>query len=144
MPKFSTSTGHNFQGVSDIFYSVNEKPIKINSFSDFPGNGWESKFVYRYLLLFLGRKGKHINKIPWKSQENARTCPGQSLDRSWDNPMENLFMCFLVYWFCPALNFCQYWFYRCCALMSSGKNSPPIASGCARGSDSGFGFLQTI
>ena len=30
----------------------------------------------------LGEKGKHINKIPRKSQENARTVPG----RSQDNP----------------------------------------------------------
>ena len=27
---------------------------------------------------FLGQKGKHLNKIPRKSQENAGTVPGQS------------------------------------------------------------------
>ena len=36
---------------------------------DCPENGWGVKFVH--VLPFLGQKGKHTNKIPRKSQENA-------------------------------------------------------------------------
>ena len=51
------------------------------------------------VALVLGEKGKHINKNPRKFHENAGTVPGQSRD----NPVKNLFMCFLVYWFDLAL-----------------------------------------
>ena len=44
---------------------------------------------------FLGEKGKHINKIPRKSQKSAGTVPGLSRD----NPVKIMFMCFVVYWF---------------------------------------------
>ena len=46
-----------------------------------------------YVFPFPGEKGKHINKIPRKSQEKAGTVPGY-------NPVKILFMRFLVYWFC--------------------------------------------
>ena len=33
-----------------------------------------------HVFPFFGRNGKHINKIPRKSQENTGTIPGQSLE----------------------------------------------------------------
>ena len=55
--------------------------------------------------LFLGRRKKPINAIPRKSQENARTVPGQS----WDNPMTMLWQIILcvflfIFSFFLALN----------------------------------------
>ena len=53
--------------------------------------------------LFPGEKGKHINKIPRKSQEKAGTVPGQSRDNPGQS-CENfvyVFPCLLV--FLPAL-----------------------------------------
>ena len=46
--------------------------------------------------LFPGERGKHINKIPKKSQEKAETVPAQSRDNPENNPVKILFMCFLV------------------------------------------------
>ena len=50
-------------------------------------------------LFFLREKRQHINKIPMKSEEKAGTVMRQSQD----NPMNILFMRFLVYWFFPGL-----------------------------------------
>ena len=50
--------------------------------------------------LSLEEEGKHINKILRKSQESARTVPGQSWARIiLDNPMKVFFMHLLVYCF---------------------------------------------
>ena len=54
------------------------------------------------LPFFLGKKGKHINTIPRKSQEKDN--PRKSQEK--DNPVKFFFMCLLVYWFFfPVLNF---------------------------------------
>ena len=57
---------------------------------------------------FSSGKGKHINKIPRKSQGKAGTVPGQSRDNPGTIPWTFclfLFMCFLVCWFFPGPNF---------------------------------------
>ena len=59
---------------------IGKKPININNFSGLSREWLGVKFVY--VLPFPGEKGKHINKIPRKSQENSGTVPEQS----WDNP----------------------------------------------------------
>ena len=51
-----------------------------------------------FFFLGGGGKGKHINKIPRKSEEKAGTVLGQSQD----NPVKIMFVCFVVYCFsCP-------------------------------------------
>ena len=81
-------------GVSRTWHSRGrKKPININNFA-----GLSRKWVGVKLFMcfpFSWEKGKHINKIPRKSQEKAGRVPGQSRD----NPVKFLFMCFPVYWF---------------------------------------------
>ena len=81
-----------------------EKPNKHKQlFGIVPGTGWGSNLFMCCLLgekgetHLLGEKGKHMNEIPSKSRENAGTVPAHSRDNIPDNPLNILFMRFLVY-----------------------------------------------
>ena len=76
----------------------NKKPININNFTGLSRKWMGDKLFMCFV--FPGDIGKHINKILRKSQEKAGTVPGQSRD----NPVNIMFMSFLVYWLFPGPN----------------------------------------
>ena len=98
--------------VSDFIFSElirgRKKPININNFAGL-SRKWVGVKLFMCFPFSLGKKGKHINKISWKSQEKGRDNPGTVPGQSRDNPVKILFLCFLVYWFFfPLPENCSY------------------------------------
>ena len=84
--------------LQDSVYVRGEKTNKHQQlFGIVPGMGGGQ--ICLCVAFFLGEKGKHINKIPRKSQKSAGTVPGQSRDYTGQSG-ENfvyVFCCLLVF-----------------------------------------------
>ena len=72
-------SGHLEGGPESHFCRGRKKPININNFTGL-SRKWVGVKLFICVSPFPGEKGKHINKIPRKSQEKAGRVPGQSRD----------------------------------------------------------------